>query len=196
MRKYKIKMHSMEGETFGRLLVVREDAGRSNGGDVVSLCKCECGNEKLIVRGRILSGVTESCGCMKREASTEIIKEAQRKRWSNYEPGESSFNRAYRTYCQNAENRGYAFKLSKEQFRDITQQDCHYCGAPPSNVCKSRGDTGEYLYNGIDRLDNTKGYVIGNFAACCDKCNKAKHTMSYKEYVSFITRSYLHLNSK
>lgn len=36
---------------------------------------------------------------------------------------------------------------------------CHYCGQPA---------------NTIDRLDNTKGYVTGNLAPCCRRCNSVK----------------------
>ena len=28
---------------------------------------------------------------------------------------------------------------------------------------------------GLDRLDNSKGYVLDNVVPCCDKCNRLKH---------------------
>lgn len=31
-----------------------------------------------------------------------------------------------------------------------------------------------YFYNGIDRLDNTKGYTPENSVACCKHCNSLK----------------------
>lgn len=30
-------------------------------------CKCDCGNEKAIIRGSLLSGLTQSCGCLHKE---------------------------------------------------------------------------------------------------------------------------------
>jgi hypothetical protein len=37
------------------------------------------------------------------------------------------------------------------------------------------------VYNGIDRIDNTKGYTSGNCLACCIRCNKLKGKLSLAE---------------
>lgn len=42
----------------------------------------------------------------------------------------------------------------------------------------------ELTYNGIDRLDNSKGYTIDNSVACCSKCNIAKGTDTKEEYIA------------
>lgn len=46
----------MTGKTYGKLLVVVEQGRYLN-------CKCECGQFKTILRGNVLAGYTQSCGC-------------------------------------------------------------------------------------------------------------------------------------
>ena len=36
--------------------------------------------------------------------------------------------------------------------------------------------------NGVDRVDNTKGYSVDNSVPCCKFCNTAKHTMSEGDF--------------
>jgi len=58
------------GKRFGRWKVLRE-AGRSKGGAVLWLCRCDCGNEKVIRGSAFQKGETKSCGCYNREMSAE-----------------------------------------------------------------------------------------------------------------------------
>lgn len=54
------------GEHFGKLYVV-EYAGYNTHGARIQhkwLCKCECGNEKIVETRQLLSGHCKSCGCM------------------------------------------------------------------------------------------------------------------------------------
>lgn len=47
-----------------------------------------------------------------------------------------------------------------------------------------------FYYNGIDRVDNLKGYTRNNCIPCCSICNQSKHTMSKKDWLQWITRVY------
>ena len=59
------KIRDLTGQTFGKLTVV-SFAGSNNRSKAMWLCKCECGNEKVIVGGSLTSGSTKSCGCIAR----------------------------------------------------------------------------------------------------------------------------------
>jgi hypothetical protein len=48
---------------------------------------------------------------------------------------------------------------------------------------------GEYLYNGLDRVDNTKGYIISNIVSCCGQCNRAKGILSQEEFLQWLKRA-------
>ena len=54
------------GKTFSRLTVLKQ-FGKSKNGHLMFLCKCECGNEKLIIGSSLVYGDTKSCGCLSRE---------------------------------------------------------------------------------------------------------------------------------
>lgn len=60
---------------FGRLTVM-EKAGVKNQGKKGSkslwLCKCDCGNEKIVLRNSLVSGNTHSCGCLEKETKETI----------------------------------------------------------------------------------------------------------------------------
>lgn len=109
--------------------------------------------------------------------------------------GQAAFNSLYGAYKRNAVKfRGVAFELTKDQFRKITQMDCHYCGVKPSYIrdgdaLRSKGkSSGFYTYNGVDRIDSSIGYVHGNIVPCCGRCNKMKNDMQVSEFFSHIEK--------
>lgn len=85
----------------------------------------------------------------------------------------------FTNYARNAKKRGVHFDLSRSEFLELIKQDCYICGAAPCNLRKSKW--GELRYNGIDRVDNTIGYVSGNVMPCCWKCNSVKAKMDLSE---------------
>jgi 5-methylcytosine-specific restriction endonuclease McrA len=74
----------------------------------------------------------------------------------------------------------------------LCESDCHYCGAHPSNVKKIKSGNGEFIYNGIDRINSSGPYSILNCVTCCEQCNKAKLDYSVKEFKDWIERVYNH----
>ena len=57
------KLESLLGQRFGKLIVIGEPINTK--GNSYSLCKCDCGDEKIIRNSRLKSGKTKSCGCRK-----------------------------------------------------------------------------------------------------------------------------------
>jgi hypothetical protein len=94
----------------------------------------------------------------------------------------------YNNYKQRSRKNGLDFFLTKEEFSEITKKDCAYCGIYPSQRFKNDQLNGSYVYNGIDRVDSSKGYVLGNVNPCCKVCNKAKLDMPLKEFQEWIDR--------
>ncbi|WP_090576415.1 HNH endonuclease [Nitrosomonas sp. Nm58] len=54
----------MTGMVFGRFTVIRRDSERKSHSGSRWICRCECGNEKSIIRGNLISGQIKSCGCL------------------------------------------------------------------------------------------------------------------------------------
>lgn len=62
-------IHDISGRRFGRLVVLGFDCINRNGHSCW-LCRCDCGNEKVVERNHLIDGHITSCGCLKRELLT------------------------------------------------------------------------------------------------------------------------------
>jgi len=62
----------LKGMVFGRLKVIAEDTVRTKDKKVKWICKCECGKIASVVGYRLRKGLTQSCGCLNREISSEL----------------------------------------------------------------------------------------------------------------------------
>lgn len=115
--------------------------------------------------------------------------------------GDISYKELYTTCKRAAAERGLEFAMTMEQHKILSKNKCYCCGTLPSSYNKylkidgSRRSGNENISkeavsrawveaNGIDRIDSTKGYTLGNIAACCYDCNVAKAEKSLAEYIS------------
>ena len=98
--------------------------------------------------------------------------------------GEAALNLLFATYRWHAEvDRDYKFELTHDEFRVLTKGNCFYCGAEPSQKFGHQLN-GQYIYNGVDRYDNSKGYSTENCVSCCGSCNKAKGKRSADDFIN------------
>lgn len=51
------------------------------------------------------------------------------------------------------------------------KKPCHYCGYAIFTI-------------GLDRIDNSDGYRIGNVVSCCSLCNRSKNNLSAEKFIS------------
>jgi hypothetical protein len=58
--------YDLTGKIFGYLSVLRE-VGSTRRNEILWMCKCKCGKEKVINSSYLLSGHTKSCGCFRKE---------------------------------------------------------------------------------------------------------------------------------
>ena len=148
------------GKRFRKLLVLGK-IGPSKNRSVIWKALCDCGNIIEISSKSLLSGKVKSCGCARR-----------------IKVGEASVNRKYKSYEDSAKTRGLGFELTKEEFVEITSLNCAYCGVAPGQISHRDFGNGNYIYNGIDRVDNSIGYIKENIVPCCFICNRAKGASS------------------
>ena len=155
MVKYELK-----GKRFGRLLVL-DFAGRRNNYRYWS-CKCDCGNFVDVITASLTNGHTVSCGCYQRDKMMCLKSK-----------GLSAKNYTYTRYVDSARHRGIEFSIDFDTFIDLTSKNCFYCGMEPKQIRQRYGGT-PHIYNGLDRVDNSKGYIINNVVPCCKSCNYKK----------------------
>lgn len=172
------------GERYGRLEVIEYVGVSAKTGKYrLWKCKCDCSNEVIVSYRELAKGDTRSCGCLFKE----VLR--QKQRGITKSVGESALNQLYYSYQRNARTRKYSFDLTKEQFRELTQSNCYYCGLPPSQETHIQPLTnGGYTYTGIDRINNDMGYTIGNVRPCCKFCNSAKGVLSEQEFYAWVLR--------
>lgn len=168
-------MKDLSGKRFGRLVVLRR-AENNKSGDAFWFCKCDCDGKEVKVKGGSLrSGKTQSCTCYQKEFAS--------KQHSGYE-GQAAETQCFNTYRHNARTRSIPFDLSKEDFLNLTKENCFYCGQEPSQVVEVHSKNGTYVYNGVDRVDSSKGYTLDNCVACCGTHNLMKLDMTSTEFVA------------
>lgn len=177
LEKCKLPRENLVGKKFNKLTVLKS-VGVING-RYSWLCRCDCGKEVVICTNHLNSGHTKSCGCLFLE--TISLPE-----------GEAELNSIYGTYKYYAEKRKYVWELTKEEVKNLINQNCYYCGKKPSQKKWLNRQTKKFiLYNGIDRIDNKKGYIKENVVTCCKNCNRSKNKMSQREFLEMARDIYL-----
>lgn len=148
-------------------------------------CECDCGNFIEVPITSLRSGRTKSCGCYNDE-----IRSFNSKKYTSLPKGESAFNEILYNYKYAAQKRNHSFLLTRDEFKKMINENCHYCNSKPSNVKKHPSLRSNYVYQGIDRKDSNVGYIIENCVPCCEKCNKNKGTIPYLKYLQIIKKDY------
>lgn len=167
------------GDKFSQLTVQNYDFSKQ-----MYRCLCDCGQETFQSSSRLKRGLATTCGCGKGALVSKFHLKP------NYE---GILNGLYGNYRRSAKTRGIPFNISREEFRPLLLGNCHYCGAPPSlGAPRAKrykvADVSQFRYNGVDRVDNSLGYTIGNCVSCCVICNKSKLDLSLDEWFAWLDR--------
>ena len=153
--------------------------------------KTECRNgHSLFIAGRRSDGHCTLCARANssktyqrnREKSKErsrIWRKNNRKRWISYATKWNKNNpvkAAWAKYKHSAKSRNIVFSLERLHLNDLVTDNCYYCLASTDPV------------NGIDRVDNSRGYEEDNVVTCCFTCNHAKSAMSLQQFSEWVRR--------
>lgn len=168
-------------------------------------CRCVCGNPVVTTTARLISSCPKrsikSCGCMNITRGWKSIKKQK-------SPEMSSFQNLYERYALRARRKGIEFKLTLEEAVKFFRGNCKYCGTKPDQrfnyyICNN-GLASKWVkdqewasrawvrYNGMDRVDNSSGYIKKNLVSACSFCNFAKGQKSKAEFLAWIKRLVRH----
>ena len=164
------------GSKFNRLTITAQEKS-------MCTCICDCGKTTIVPRHRILSNHTKSCGCLQKDKLINRNNETKGIQVTKYGSCFGSIRKVYRT-------KGKTYDLTDDELYKLITSNCHYCDAIPSNVMKDTRDVNKipFIYNGVDRVDNTLGYTLSNSVSCCKRCNIAKNDMKYSDFIDLCKR--------
>ncbi len=83
----------------------------------------------------------------------------------------SSSSSKFKAYKEGAKQRNLEFRLTYKDFLSFWQKPCGYCGDKIETI-------------GLDRINNEKGYMLGNIMSCCRKCNRMKGRLLQEEFIN------------
>lgn len=136
-------------------------------------CICDCGTIKLNRTADLIGKHTTMCLKCSCKINTQ----------GNILPNNGGvWNKIFVTLRRSASSRNLDLTLSEEEIKELSLKNCYYCDSPPSNTVKTeRGDV--LNYNGLDRVNNEKGYTIDNVVSCCSMCNRMKMKIDIQTWI-------------
>lgn len=196
MRLFNIYMDEkhkiLPGTFIGELITIGKPFVNDSGLIVVKTM-CNCGEENTFEVLELLNGNITDCGCVE-------LKKLHKGKLSN---NDRCINTLYLVYKSGAKKRNLSFTLTKYEFGSFLFKPCHYCNTNPLGIwkkTKSKRIKNQFVvkYNGIDRVNNDKGYIKHNCVTCCKICNKIKSKFGakdFQEWLNSVAANYL-INSK
>lgn len=233
-----MKVKNLLNIKFGKLLVINKAASDERN-RTRWLCKCDCGNEKIILAAYLLCGDTKSCGCLGKLPKIDlkgkifdrltIIEHIEKRNWlckcicgntcisSEYDLMRKNKNKKKRscgcllkdsTRILGKRKRKLKYNkdiyaamliwkdryndgnISFKQFLKLASNKCFYCKRKPFKVFTLKRTPGynPFIYNGLDRVDNSKPHNFDNVVTCCIDCNWAKNNLSLSTFLNWLNR--------
>ena len=141
----------LTGQRFGKLVVISEEEKR--GEARMWKCKCDCGNDVVVMQRHLSSGHTKSCGCLRREAK---IKHGEN-RTRLYRVWEQIRSRIYNPNCKHYKHYGGRGITMCDEWQDYSNFR-EWALATGYNVNAKHGECT------IERIDVNGNYEPSN---CC-----------------------------
>ena len=195
------------GEKYGMLTILKEvgkPQTKYRDTNRYFLCKCECGNEKIVRQSLLKNGRTKSCGCLNKSIVVDNDKSKMCSGCSQFlvcdnfstfnlsrdnkvfEYRRSRCKTCLKKYNQDRRSTSPEIKLSEILNRCKTKNfdcdlDVQFIENAWDHPCFYCG--GERPTNGFDRVDNSRGYLKDNSVPCCKVCNYMKKTMDVDDFI-------------
>jgi hypothetical protein len=188
----KLTRLDLANKKFTRLLCIKPTKLND---DTAWQCKCDCGKIVIIKTEYLTNEDTKSCGCLNIEKAKENLANSWTRK-NKFSPEIATARKIW----QNRYNDGISF----EDFYHMSQLNCAYCNEPPSNIGNASTknsseyfeEYGNFVYNGLDRIDSSLLHTLDNCVPCCKYCNFSKRERSVQEYYDWLEKTYLFLKEK
>jgi hypothetical protein len=167
----------LTGHKFGKLTAIEYKGDKTPSGERMWVCKCECGNTKIVQRKHLRNGFTTSCGCLAYPSGNNHSS------WKGYGEISSDF---FSTIKRNAVSRDIEFDVTIEYLYDLLLKQNKRCALSGvelyfGRVVKDKKSTTASL----DRINSSKGYLPGNVQWVHKRVNIMKNNMDEKDFIEF-----------
>lgn len=160
------KYVDISNKVTNKVKVIRRTLDKNNKGSFLWECEClSCGTLTYLTSSDVNRNRSGCKSCIDLAAEN------------------SPYRKVYGNYKRNAERRGHPFEITFEDFKILVKSPCTYCSHPGTNTFNNKNFKVSYMkYNGVDRIDNNKGYTSENSAPCCKFCNLGKSVCDVEEF--------------
>ena len=169
-RDPKARYIDITNNVYGRLTVIKIVKNDNQRAESKWLCKCECGNTKEVLRQSLVTGGTKSCGCLLKECY-KGHKDLSGTYWHRVQVG--------------AKRRDLEFSITLEYAWDLyidQNKKCKLSGIDININSNFSTDWGSHTAS-LDRIDSTKGYIIGNIQWVHRDINQIKWNYSEDYFI-------------
>lgn len=169
----------ISGKKFGRLTAIK-NIGHDKYRKFTWLFKCDCGNLKEISTYLVIRGDIKSCGCLQKE----MIINQRGKNNHNYK-GYEEMSGAYFSGMvkRSAKKRNLLFEITPKYVWELFLKQNEKCNISGRIIQMGNAVDKEQTAS-LDRIDSSKGYVIGNVQWLHKDVNFAKQSMSDKDFIT------------
>ncbi len=145
------------GHKFGKLTAIELEKDK-NGYNTRYLCKCDCGNTHSVSKTHLRSGRITHCGCVRHEG-------AKHQQWTGV--GEISGDFWYSHIVRSANgSKGNRVKkeltLTIQEAWDLFLKQRRKCALSGIELQFPKRSKDKSYTASLDRIDSSKGYVLGN----------------------------------
>lgn len=162
---------NLTNKRFGKLVVLERAAKPTCVKDRGARwkCSCECGNVKTITAKLLKSGDVKSCGCL-------LYK------------GYKDLSSTYFTHIKTgARLRNFEFNVTYEYLWELYESQGRICALSGESIYidKHYGQRTNEQTASLDRIDSSKGYVVGNVQWVHKVVNGIKSDMRQEDFIAW-----------
>ena len=169
------------GQKFGKLTAIELEKDK-NGYNTRYLCKCDCGNTHSVSKSHLRSGRITHCGCVRHEG-------AKHQSWSGV--GEISGEFWYMHIVRSANGskngtrtrRPKELSLTMEKAWELFLKQDRKCALSGIQLTFPKVSKDKSYTASLDRIDSSKGYILGNVQWVHKDINKMKNAFDQSYFI-------------
>lgn len=142
--------------------------------------QCHCGNIFTSSIGNALNKTVKGCGCVLKNQAIENGKKRQKYKDYNDISGQYLY-----TVEKNAKARKIDFSVSIEYLYELYKEQNGKCALSGLKIFHKKKQMDTFATASLDRIDSSKGYIVGNVQWIHKTINQMKWNSSQEEFIEF-----------